>query len=126
MIKNHLNVEIADTPSAHAQGLMFRKKLADDSGMLFIFEKDQNLKFWGQNTYLPLDIAFISSENKIEKISYIVPLSTKMIASDINCKMAIETNCDFFSKNKIKVGDKIDIVDNIDGKKIIFYSGRNK
>jgi len=121
--KTYLNIEIAKTPSAHAQGLMFRTKMDDDSGMLFVFEKSQNLKFWGQNTYLPLDIAFISSENKIEKISYIIPLSEKMVTSDVNCNMAIETNCNFFSKNKIKVGDKINIVDNKEGKKIIFYTG---
>ena len=68
MIKHYLNVEMADSPSKHARGLMFRKKLDEDDGMLFKFKSPQNLKFWGLNTYIPLAIAFVSPEKEIVKI----------------------------------------------------------
>ena len=73
MFKRDLKVEIADTPSKHQQGLMFREKLGEDDGMLFKFKYPQNLKFWGVNTYVPLSIAFVSKDNIIEKIEYISP-----------------------------------------------------
>ena len=58
-----LKVEIADSPSTLERGLMYRKKLDYDSGMLFVFKRSQNLKFWGRNTYIPLDIAFVNKDN---------------------------------------------------------------
>jgi uncharacterized protein len=110
MVKSrYLRVEVADTPDKQAQGLMFRRSLPDDNGMLFKFYSPQNLRFWGYNTYLPLAIAFISPENKIEEISYISPCSKKVVASGKKCVMAIEANHDFFSKNNIRVGDFIHI-----------------
>jgi len=110
LIKHYLKVEIADTPSQHAKGLMFRKKLGEDEGMLFKFNNPQNLRFWGVNTYIPLSIAFVSSDNIIKKISYISPCNDKTICSDVDCDRAIEANYDFFQKNNVKVGDKIEIL----------------
>ena len=111
MFKRKLNVEIADTPSKHQQGLMYRKYLGEDDGMLFRFNRPQKLSFWGLNTYIPLAIAFVSTDNIIEKISYISPCSEKIIDSNVECNMAIETNYDFFQKNKISVGTKISIIE---------------
>ena len=110
MIKHYLNVEIADTPSKHQQGLMFRNKLGDDDGMLFKFDKPQNLKFWGLNTYLPLAIAFVSPDKEIVKISYISPCSTNCVDSETDCDMAIEANYNFFRKNNISKGSKIEVI----------------
>ena len=110
MIKHYLNVEIADTPYKHQEGLMFRKRLGEDDGMLFKFSKPQNLKFWGLNTYLPLAIAFVSPEKEIVKISYISPCSTKCVDSEMECNMALEANYDFFQKNNINVGSKIEVI----------------
>lgn len=110
MIKHYLNVEIADRPSQHARGLMYRTKLDKDDGMLFKFHRPQNLKFWGVNTYIPLAIAFVSPEKEIVKISYISPCSAKAVTSDADCNMAIEANYDFFEKNNIWEGDKIEVI----------------
>ncbi len=111
MIKRYLKVEIADTPSQHQKGLMFRNKLGEDNGMLFKFKYPQKLKFWGLNTYIPLSIAFVSKDNIIEKISYISPYSTKLVSSDIDCNSAIEANYNFFQKNKIGIGTKISVIE---------------
>lgn len=120
MFRRHLKVEIADTPSKHQQGLMFRHKLGEDDGMLFKFRNAQHLKFWGLHTYIPLSIAFVSSKNIIEKISYISPHSTKAVSSESDCILAIEANYDFFQKNKIIAGDKISIVEE-DGKTFVKF-----
>jgi len=114
IFRRYLKVEIADTPSKQQQGLMFRNKLGEDSGMLFKFKYPHNLKFWGLNTYIPLSIAFVSKDDIIEKISYISPYSTKLVSSDIDCISAIEANYDFFQKNKISVGTKISVVEERD------------
>ena len=104
-----LYAEVADSPSKLAEGLMFRKSLPDNKGMLFKFGKDRELRFWGRNTYIPLDIAFISSDMEIKKISKIPPLSEKLVCSDFECSMAIEVNDGFFKYNKIEEGDLIEI-----------------
>ncbi len=110
MIKRYLNVDIAETPSQLQRGLMYRKELGEDDGMLFKFKSPQNLKFWGLNTYLPLAIAFVSPEKEIVKISYISPCSTKCVDSDTDCDIAIEANYDFFTKNNINIGSKIEVI----------------
>jgi len=106
-----VKIEIADTPSKQAQGLMFRKSMEDDAGMLFSFKTPQRLKFWGLNTYMHLDIAFISSDKKIEKICHISPLSEKVVASDKDCNYALEVNAGYFAKNNIRTGDSIELGD---------------
>lgn len=109
MVKKSLKVEIADTPNKHQMGLMFREKMENDEGMLFKFDFPQKLKFWGVNTYIPLSIAFVDENNVIIKISSIKPGDSSCVSSDKECDRAIEANIDFFEKNKIKTGDKIDI-----------------
>ena len=102
-----LRVEIADSPHKQAQGLMFRKSLPEDDGMIFIFRKAEKLRFWGVNTYIPLDIAFVDQHHRITKISHIKPLSDKSVQSDTDCHIAIEANLGFFEDRGIKVGDTI-------------------
>ena len=106
-----LYVELADTPDLWRQGLMFRKHLADNSGMLFKFDSPQILKFWGMNTFIPLDIAFVDRNNEIIKIGRIKDMSLSAVSSDDKCIMAIEANDGFFSKQGVRVGDKVDITE---------------
>jgi len=116
-----LKVEVADSPSKQEQGLMFRHDLPEDEGMLFIFNKPQTLRFWGENTFIPLDIAFVSDDEKIVKISKIDTLSRRAIASPPNCIAAIETNAGFFKKHNIKEGAKIDVQRDKNGSHSIFF-----
>ena len=102
-------VEIAETPTKLAQGLMFRPKVPEDTGMLFMFHTPQKLRFWGRNTLVPLDIAFIDSNDKISKISRIKSMSDHVVMSEADCVMAIEANVGYFEVNKIKVGHKIEV-----------------
>lgn len=113
-----LKIEIADTPDLLSKGLMFRKSLDKNNGMLFKFPMTIEASFWGKNTYIPLDVAFVDNNYKISSIGSIVPLSTRYIRSDFPCIMAIEANAGFFEKNNIKVGDKIDLIKDQQGKEV--------
>ena len=103
-----LKVDVAKTPQALAQGLMWVKDLPQDRGMLFDFQSPQELSFWGKDTYIPLDIAFVN-DGQITEIKNIAPMSTRPIRSDKLCDMAIEVNAGFFAKNNIKIGSTINI-----------------
>jgi len=106
-----ITVEIADTSLTLAKGLMGRKKMASDEGMLFNFPALTEARFWGKDTYIPLDIAFIH-ENKIVDINQIVPMSTRAITSKVPCTAAVEVNAGFFTKNNIDVGHNISVQGN--------------
>lgn len=116
-----LRVTIAETPDDMARGLMFRKSMPDDEGMVFIFKKSQNLRFWGANTYIPLDIAFINRHNRISQISNIKPLCEKPVVSEEECHIAIEANLGFFERNRVKVGDKIDLKKDLDNEAAVEF-----
>lgn len=107
-----LTIEVADTPAALAHGLMYRKDLPDDEGMLFKFPSTREANFWGKNTYIPLDIAFIDKDNYIMEIKQIVPMSTRVIRSEGLCAMALEANAGFFDSAGVSVGHRISIDNN--------------
>ena len=105
----NLKVEIADNNYSRSQGLMFRSHLDEDAGMLFIFDKPAVLNFWGQNTFIPLDIAFIDKEDVIVKIASIERMSEENISSHIKCVCALEVNKGFFKENKITEGYRVNL-----------------
>lgn len=100
-----LKVEIADTPAKLARGLMYRDHLADDEGMLFIFDRPMPLSFWGKNTFVPLDIAFVTSEGKVAHIGRIHKLSLASTRCEVPCLFAVEANRGYFERAGIHVGD---------------------
>src|SRR3990172_12849880 len=75
-------VELVDNDGDRAKGLMYRKELPEGRGMLFDFHRDQEVSFWMQNTYIPLDMLFIRADGRILRIAENTePLSTRMIPS---------------------------------------------
>lgn len=102
-----LFVEVADSHISRSYGLMDRKSLSKNSGMIFSFPHEQHLSFWMQNTYIPLDIAFIDKKGKVTQIESLNPLSTRAKRSNYICKYALEVNRGWFSDNKVKVGDYV-------------------
>jgi len=102
-----LRVEVADTYPKREYGLMNRKKLAEDQGMLFKFPYYNRLNFWMKNTYIPLDIAFINDEGVVLQIESMSPHSTKAVFSNYPCRYALEVNKGWFNKNDVKEGSII-------------------
>ena len=102
-----LQIEVADTYAKREYGLMNRKKLAKNRGMLFKFPYFNKLSFWMKNTYIPLDIAFLDDKGRILQIESMCPLSTKPIVSNFPCRYALEVNKGWFEENGVKEGSII-------------------
>ena len=101
-------VEIAETEEARAKGLMFRKSLPEGQGMLFDFHKEQEVGFWMQNTYIPLDMIFIRRNGTISRIAENTqPLSTKIVPSGGPVLAVLEVAGGTARKLGIAPGDKV-------------------
>jgi len=106
--KATLNTEIAATPAQLEQGLMYREKLADNDGMIFILGGPQTATFWMKNTLIPLSVAYMDSNGVILEIHDMKALDENITRSDSNqVSYALETNLHWFALNGIKPGDKI-------------------
>ncbi|MER3404798.1 MAG: hypothetical protein C4289_06230 [Chloroflexota bacterium] len=98
-------VEIADTPELRALGLMNREALAEDHGMLFVFEQDVQVPFWMKDTLIPLSIAFIAADGTIVDIKDMQPLDLSLVYSQAPYRYALEVNQGFFAAHGIGIGD---------------------
>jgi uncharacterized protein len=83
--------EVARTPNKRSMGLMYRSDLSKRQGMIFIFPEEREQTFWMKNTYLELDIIFISRDLKVVSIVHrAVPLSTLARVSEVPAMYAVE------------------------------------
>jgi uncharacterized membrane protein (UPF0127 family) len=99
-------VEVAATPVETSYGLMFRRSLPEDSGMLFLFQPDQIISMWMKNTYIPLDMLFVRRDGVIVKIvTHTEPFSLTTINSDELVKGVIEIGGGVAAKKGINTGD---------------------
>ena len=105
-----INAEIADDNLERENGLMFREHLNENSGMLFMFENEEQQTFWMKNTLIPLDIIFIDNAFKIIDIKYAIPCDKdpcRLYESTKPAKYVLEMNGNFTSLNNIKIGDSL-------------------
>ncbi|MBB4507527.1 hypothetical protein GGE48_003510 [Rhizobium leguminosarum] len=104
----HFTVEIAATPDQRARGLMFRKTMADDAGMIFDFDQPRRVTMWMENTILPLDMLFADDTGTIRHVKEkAVPYSRDIIDSMVAVKYVVELNAGIVAKLGIKPGDRI-------------------
>jgi uncharacterized membrane protein (UPF0127 family) len=102
------SVEVMRTPEQLSQGLMFRRYMPEDRGMLFDFKTEQPVQFWMKNTYLPLDMIFISKAGKIVSIKENAePLSEKLIPSGGAVLGVLEVNAGTTARIHAKPGDSV-------------------
>ena len=105
-----ITVEIADTQETQEKGLMWRESMAEDHGMLFVYEKDAKKSFWMKNTKIPLSIAYIGADGTIREIYDMEPLSTRIVDSRYSVRYALEVNQGAFERHGIKEGDKVEFI----------------
>lgn len=104
------NLEIADDNLERAKGLMFRKDLCDDCGMLFIFEKEGDYKFWMKNTLIPLDIIWIDQNLEVVYIANAVPCTKEkceLYGPDKNILYVLEINKGKANEIGLDIGDRM-------------------
>ena len=102
------NVEVAKTVQERRIGLMYRKKLLNNEGMLFIFPREKIIQLWMKNTYVPLDVIFISKKKVIVDIKKnMEKLSETIVKSKVRSRYALEFNAGLINKLDIEIGDKV-------------------
>ena len=103
-----IDIEIAQDDSKRQLGLMYRDKLAENQGMIFVFDGDDTRSFWMKNTVLPLDMIFVNSHNQIVTIhKNTTPYSEQSYTSTKPAQFVVEVNAGYTDRHKISVGDHI-------------------
>ncbi len=101
-------VEIAADDASRERGLMNRRYMAADDGMLFEFDRDAPVAFWMKNTYIPLDMIFISRAGIVTNVvADAEPLSERVIPSGPPCAAVLELNGGAAAAMGLRVGDKV-------------------
>lgn len=102
-----MTVEVAHTPEQTRKGLMYRRDLPADGGMLFCFVESDFRSFWMRNTPLPLSIAYIDEDGVIAQIEDMQPFDETSIPSNEPVPFALEVHQGFFKRKGIAVGDRV-------------------
>ena len=103
-----LTAEVAANDGSRTTGLMHRRMMPENRGMLFVFAYTQPQSFWMMNTYVPLSIAFVDEHGMIVNIADMKPLTTDPHPSAKPAKYALEMNVGWFAKRGIKAGAHVD------------------
>jgi hypothetical protein len=104
-----ITAEVADEDHERAAGLMFRKSLASDSGMLFVMDDSGPVGFWMKNTEVPLTIAYIDPAGVIKELHDLQPRNEKPVPSRFpNIAYALEMPQGWFTKNNIWPGERLE------------------
>lgn len=104
-----VRVEVAATPDTRARGLMYRRDLGADAGMLFIFPTESDQQFWMKNTPLPLDMVFIGKHHRIVGIvADTRPFTTNPLGVGTPAQYVLEVNAGFCAQHGISTGDQVE------------------
>lgn len=102
------SVEIALTEDEREVGLMYRRSLAPDRGMLFDFGRETDVSMWMKNTYVPLDMVFLSADGRVSRVANNAePLSTRIISSNGPAKYVVELAAGTAARIGIRPGDRV-------------------
>ena len=102
-----VQAEVADRPASRAKGLMFRESLADNQGMLFVFDSPSRQCMWMKNTPLPLSVAFIKADGRISNIAQMQPQTETIHCASEDVLYALEMTQGWFWARAIKAGDAV-------------------
>jgi uncharacterized protein len=105
---HNFNIEVATTREEQALGLMFRRSLPENAGMLFLYKRPQPAAMWMKNTLIPLDMVFIAPDGRVLRIeTNTEPFSTAVIRSEGAVSAVLELNAGQAGKIGLKRGDKV-------------------
>lgn len=103
-------MQVAVTDEEMQRGLMERRDLGPDEGMLFVYARPQQMSFWMRNTPTPLDIGFFNREGVLQEIYSLHPFDETAVRSrNTNLLLALEMNQGWFRQNGIKPGAQLDV-----------------
>ncbi|QSR84305.1 DUF192 domain-containing protein [Methylacidimicrobium sp. B4] len=103
-----LAVEVARTHEELSRGLMFRRSLDEDAGMLFLLPHEGVASFWMANTTIPLSVAFLDRTGAILEIHDLEPLDTRIVSSEsARVRFALEVNRDWFARHAVRAGETV-------------------
>lgn len=104
---HNIQAQLAQTPDQRAIGLMFRRTMATNEGMLFAFEAPATQCFWMKNTLLPLSAAFVADDGTVVNIEDMKPQTLDSHCSKQPVRYVLEMNQGWFAKRGIKPGSKL-------------------
>jgi uncharacterized protein len=102
-----IDTQVAQTPQQREIGLMFRKEMPQQEGMLFVFEEPSRQCFWMKNTLIPLTAAFVADDGTVVNLEDMKPQTTTSHCSAKPVRYVLEMNKGWFSKKGIKAGSKL-------------------
>lgn len=102
-----IDTQLALTPEQREIGLMFRREMPQQEGMLFVFEQPGTQCFWMKNTILPLTAAFVDDQGVIVNLADMKPQTTDSHCSAKPVRYVLEMNVGWFAKKGIKAGSKL-------------------
>jgi uncharacterized membrane protein (UPF0127 family) len=110
---NRLRPALPHDDETRTTGLMFRQQMADNSGMLFVYETEARHAMWMKNTLIGLSVAFIDRRGRIINIEDMEPQTEEAHAARAPAAFALEVNQGWFKKRGIKAGDRIEGLEKI-------------
>lgn len=106
--KHTLRVEVASTPDERQEGLMHRRSLGENQGMLFVFERRGLWGMWMKNTYIALSVAFIGDDGRIINIEDMTPQTEESHNAAAPARYALEVNKGWFARRGIGPGARVE------------------
>jgi uncharacterized protein len=102
-----IRAEVVDAPETRARGLMYRKSMPANHGMLFVFPDVERQCFWMKNTLIPLSIAFLDEHGAIVNIADMQPQTEDNHCSERPVRYALEMNQGWFAAKRIGPGTRV-------------------
>ena len=108
---HRIRAEVANTDDSRAEGLMYRKSLPVNNGMLFVFDQTVEHCMWMRNTLIPLSVAFLDSQGKIINVEEMLPQTENNHCAAKPSKFALEMNAGWFKSRGLGAGMPISGID---------------
>jgi uncharacterized membrane protein (UPF0127 family) len=107
---HEIQMQLALNTAEQQQGLMHRDSLAENHGMLFLFEQPDQRSFWMHNTRIQLDIGYFDASGQLLELYQLFPYDDTPVPSKSHkVLIAVETNSGWYASHGIKLGDRIDL-----------------